>query len=61
VDDGHDVGLGHKASPILVRDGDFDVEHLEQVFRDASPRLPDDVTAFVADTLRSHPHHRDRV
>jgi hypothetical protein len=61
VDDGQDVGLGHKRSPILVPDGDFDLEHLEQTLGDASLRLPADVTAFVADALKRHPQRRDRV
>ncbi len=55
VDDGSDVGLGHKASPILVPDGALDVRRLEGEFREVSSRLPADVVAFVVDTLARYP------
>jgi hypothetical protein len=57
VDDGENVGFRYKATPILVPDGDLDLGHLEQMFRDASQRLPEDVVALVTGALRSHPQH----
>jgi hypothetical protein len=59
VDDGESVGFRHKATPILVPDGELEVERLEQIFREASRHLPLDVVVLVADALRSHPQHRE--
>ncbi len=55
IDDGHDVGLGYKRSPVLVSDGALDVTGLERVFCAASAHVPDDLTAFVVTRLRAHP------
>jgi hypothetical protein len=55
IDDGSDVGIGHKASPILVPDGTVDIRRLEGEFRSASVRLPADVVAFVVERLTAYP------
>ena len=57
VDDGESVGFRHKATPILVADGDIDLARLERTFRDAGQGLPEDVAALVVGALRSHPLH----
>lgn len=57
VDDGHDVGLAYKGSPVLVADGGLDVAGLERVFCAASAHVPEDLTAFVVSRLRAHPAH----
>jgi hypothetical protein len=55
VDDGSDVGVGHKASPILVPDGAVDVRRLEREFREASSGLPPDVVTLVVEKLAGYP------
>lgn len=57
VDNGERLGASHKATPILVADGAFDAAFVSRVFADASARLPASVTAFVADTIRTHPNY----
>ena len=59
VDDGESVGFHHKATPILVPDGDLDLARLEQTFREASQRVPKDVVALVVRALLRHPQHHD--
>ena len=44
VDDGNDVGLAYKGSPVIVDDG-------------GSAHVPEDLTAFVVSRLRAHPAH----
>jgi hypothetical protein len=55
IDDGQDVGLGYKKSPVLVSDGALDVAGLERVFCAASVHVPPDLAAFVVTRLRAHP------
>lgn len=59
VDDGDDVGVAHKTSPVLVRDGVFDLALVRREFDEASAHLPADIAAFVTDTLRRHPDAPD--
>jgi hypothetical protein len=58
VDDGENVGLAFKRTPILVPDGALDIRRIVRLFQDASARLPADVTAFVMEALTGHPAHR---
>jgi hypothetical protein len=58
VDDGERVGLGYKASPILIPDGALDVPALERLLQASGARLPAEISAFVLDRLRGHPAYR---
>ena len=60
VDDGERMGLGHKASPVLVPDGPLDVRRLERVLQVTGGGLPADIVAFVIDRLRAHPEYDRR-
>jgi hypothetical protein len=57
VDDGERVGLGYKASPVLIPDGPLDVRALEGLLRAAGARLPAEIAAFVVARLRAHPDY----
>jgi len=57
VDDGENVGLAHKRTPILRPDGVFDATALLQRFVASSATLPPDVIAFVSAKLRDYPSH----
>jgi hypothetical protein len=55
VDDGEtDVGLRHKAAPILVADGSFSANRILEIFREASPQLPTEIVEFVTDKLKGY-------
>ena len=60
VDDGESVGLGYKASPVLVPDGPLDVRALERLLQAAGRGVPAGIVAFVADRLRAHPEYDRR-
>ncbi len=55
VDDGEDVGVKYKATPILVTDGDFDANRVCDRFAEASADLPREIAEFVSTKLRQHP------
>lgn len=55
VDDGSRGGLAHKNTPLLLADGTVDPEQLLARFRQASARLPADITALVTGALARYP------
>lgn len=57
VDDGENVGLSHKRTPILVADGIFDSSTILTRFLADSKLLPAGVVAFVSAKLHEYPGH----
>jgi hypothetical protein len=57
VDDGEDVGLGYKATPILVAGGRFDANRVGDRFAAASAELPREIVEFVGNKLKQHPDY----
>lgn len=55
VDDGEQRYGKHKASPVLVPDGFFDVRRVHSAFAGASGSLPSEISAFVLRALEGHP------
>ncbi|MGE5490302.1 MAG: hypothetical protein ACM31P_03355 [Actinomycetota bacterium] len=55
VDDGEQRYGKHKASPVLVPDGVFDVRLVHAAFAEASTSLPTEVSQFVLEALESYP------
>jgi hypothetical protein len=54
VDDGEfDIGLRHKATPVLAPDGALDLAGLARRFVAASDALPADIVQFVTARLRA--------
>lgn len=51
IDDGEQKGFGHKGSPILVPDGQFDARQLEKQFVSKSPALDQGLVRFVCRKL----------
>jgi hypothetical protein len=61
VDDGEsEVGLRHKATPLLVADGYFDGNRVLETFRELGLNLPPEVIGFVAKKLKEHPNYEPR-
>lgn len=56
VDDGEQRRGKHKSSPILVRDGFFDVVRISQLLQAESEQLPPDIACFVLMQLEQHPN-----
>jgi len=55
VDSGETRPGKHKAAPILVPDGFFDVRRVRAAFQAASVSLPQEVAAYVARALDQYP------
>jgi len=55
VDTGETRPGKHKAAPILVADGVFDVQRVRKTFQDASASLPQEVAAYVSRALEQYP------
>ena len=55
IDDGEDVGIRYKETPILVADGKVNANLLSDRFLAASTRLPREIADFVGMKLRQHP------
>ncbi|MCB1836251.1 MAG: hypothetical protein KDH99_01410 [Alcanivoracaceae bacterium] len=51
VDNGEVSAMRHKASPILVPDGDIDPVTIVHAFRDEAGLLPSDIVDYVASAL----------
>ena len=47
----------HKATPILVPDGNFDVNRIRSDFDRASHSLPQDIAHYVAQALEQYPEN----
>ncbi|MBT8047084.1 MAG: hypothetical protein HKN57_12880 [Xanthomonadales bacterium] len=54
IDDGEDVVIGHKSSPILVPDGQFDPSALSQYFISKSKKLDSNITRFICEKLTEY-------
>jgi hypothetical protein len=52
---GGPIGIAKKTSPVLVRDGAFDLDRVRREFGAARTRLPADIMIFIAHTLARHP------
>ena len=52
VDDGEGNPGSHKGTPILVPDGEFNLQTIAEKFRQAAPEIDDRVAEFVYQTLR---------
>ncbi len=57
VDDGEDVGVGYKETPILVAGGRFDANRVVERFATASADLPREIVEFVGSKLKQHPDY----
>jgi hypothetical protein len=57
VDDGEDIGLGYKQTPILLAGGQFDANRVGDRFAAASAQLPREIAEFVGNKLKRHPDH----
>ncbi len=55
VDDGEDVGLRHKRTPILVTDGAFEADRVRREFLSIAASVPESIVAFVGARLRQYP------
>jgi hypothetical protein len=55
VDDGEDVGIGYKRTPILLADGAVNANRVIAQFTEASVELPREIAEFVIEALRKHP------
>ncbi|HZX32532.1 MAG TPA: hypothetical protein VFF03_14355 [Rhodocyclaceae bacterium] len=55
VDDGEQRYGKHKATPVLIPDGIFDVRRVHAAFVEASASLPPDISRFVLQALENHP------
>lgn len=55
VDDGENRHGKHKAAPVLVPDGYFDVQRVHGAFREASRSLPEEISHLVLQALEQHP------
>lgn len=53
VDDGESPGIGHKATPILVADGELDAARLLAQFHAEAAALPPAIRDCVSDRLRA--------
>lgn len=51
VDSGESAAMRHKASPILVPDGDIDPVTIVHAFRDEAGRLPPEIVDYVVSAL----------
>ena len=51
VDSGESAAMRHKASPILVPDGDIDPVTIVPAFRDEAGRLPPEIVDYVVSAL----------
>ena len=54
VDDGEDRPFRHKATPILISDGTFDVEVVSDAFLRESAELPAEIVVLVVGQLREY-------
>jgi len=61
VDDGEEVGISYKKTPVLVADGYFNVNRLNERFAAASAELPPEIVEFVGSRLRQHPNYVHRA
>lgn len=57
VDDGEDVGVGYKATPILVAGDRFAANRVVERFATASADLPREIVGFVGSKLKQHPEY----
>jgi hypothetical protein len=56
VDDGEQKSmLNYKESPILVADGQFDVDRIRKLFEGSSKKLPAAIVSFVKQKIEQHP------
>ena len=60
VDDGEGRAFHHKATPILVADGNFDAPRVTELFHQESSELPSDVVELIIGKLREHTGHAKR-
>lgn len=61
VDDGEDVGLRHKRTPILVIDGAFDAQRVLRDFLGVAASLPESIVAFVRERLGQYGQYGEYV
>src|SRR5262245_40298969 len=62
VDDGEsDVGFRHKATPILIADGDFDAKRVMKQFHELAANLPPELIRFVTEEITQHPSYDVRA
>lgn len=61
IDDGEDIGIKYKKTPILIADGSFDANGLSDRFAAASAQLPREIVEFVEGKLRQHPNYVHRA
>jgi len=55
VDDGEDVGLRYKRTPILVMDGAFEADRVRREFLSIAASVPEFIVAFVGARLGQYP------